>query len=126
MLQPRNIATCGLFARLSSEDAAIVDSKDKVAEREDPKFMARIATFILLHESPDEKQKDVYVRLSDLGRLTLAAVAASVSGVSCVSSSTKIISTTPLPVLDKKMRAIFNVRTMFEDQERQKVLKKCE
>lgn len=117
LLQPRHIATCGLFKKLSPSDVEIVDVKGKAREREDPEFKKRIANLILSYDCKEHKErgeeKDVFVRLTDIGRSTLLTIASGSSGSDGSGDE-----------LGKKSKGIFNVRVIFEDQERQKVLPK--
>lgn len=109
MLKASAIRTCGLFARLSAEDRKIIDDKDSEAKRNDPEFRARIAKFILESEKKQALDDAIFIKLSDEGRLILDAIA---KKVECDG------------LMATKIRKQFVIRSIFENQERQKVLQR--
>lgn len=108
IVKPRNIATIGVFGRLTPDDQKIVDDKKLFAvHSNDPEFLKRVAKTILdadRFRSPGKLGLKIYVRLTEIGAEVLKELA--VTGV-----------------LSPKNNW-FKIRTIFEDQERQKVLGK--
>jgi len=122
LLKTRNIATCGIFALMSKEDQMIIDNKERSTERENPAFLKRFAELVLKCDKiqydylnkdfPEEETKTerkkrgvVFVKLTPLGREMITTLRDTGS-----TSTFK--------------RGFFNIRTIIEDQERQKVLKR--
>jgi len=108
ILSGKDIACVGIYDLLPSTAKIIIDTKDDLADksrtfeckRNDPKFMQSIAKHILLHENSTNPA--IFVMLSERGRITLQTIA------------------TGHFEWDKKMKAQFKLRSIFEDQERQK------
>ncbi|AYV78016.1 MAG: hypothetical protein Edafosvirus3_94 [Edafosvirus sp.] len=105
----KDISTVGLYSLLSLEDRKIIDTKDDPKDRGrtfeykrcDHAFMQRVAKLILAHEK--SKNPAIFVKLSERGKITLQTIA---SG--------------KFEEVDKKMKGLFKVRTIFENAERQK------
>ncbi len=95
----RHIASCLVFGTLGPKYREIIDNKAKSKDREGPEFLRYISTVLLKAETNPE----YYVRLSTNGRAALEQIAKTGS-------------------TDGIDKSVFNVRTIFEDQERKKVL----
>lgn len=111
LMKPSAIRTCGLFARLSADDRKIIDDKDAEAKRNDPKFRKKMASFILDCEKKQHSDDGMFVKLSEEGRMILEIISKELESECTGSLATKI----------KKQ---FLIRSIFENQERQKVLQR--
>lgn len=108
LLKPKNISTCGIFNLLDPEDMKTIHDKSKSRLLEYPEIRKRIAKVILEYANkPDivSKNTKVYCRVSEHGFKIL----------------NDIVNNTGI-YKPRDLKINFNVRTIFEHQERQKIL----
>ena len=108
LMKPRNIATCGVFPLLEKKDMYLIHDKSKIKYLEYPEIRKRVANIIYLHANkPDiiSKNTKIYCRVSDYGMKILKDI---INGTFIYKP--------------RDVKVNFNIRIIFEHQERQKIL----
>ncbi len=99
------ITTCGIYALLDRKDQMIIDEKKEGRlAREYPEFRKRIANILLRYANTHSPK--IFCKVTEQGMDVLKAI---VEGRECIYSK-------------KTLDYVFDVRRMFDNQERKKVL----
>lgn len=108
LMKSKHISTCGIFTLLDPNDMKLIHDKSKIKMLDYPEIKKRVAKIILQHANKPElitKQTKIYCRVSEYGLKILDDI---------------INSTSIYKIKDLKRN--FNIRVIFEHQERQKIL----